>query len=368
MRFRHPRLTAAVAAAAATMLLPVTAGASSLPNPELTEGLNSPEVPATAHTVQTREAKVGYDPEREVPGAELLEGRDNVTQLWAHSPSMQRNIPIIWSHPAGAEPTAPRPTLYVLNGADGGKGRATWIAQTDILDFFQDKDVNVVIVQDGAYSYYTDWVNQDTDLGRQYWETFLTRELPGPLENLIGADGQKRGIVGMSMSATSVLNFAAHDNSTYDAVGSFSGCAATSDPASASFIELVVNRGGASGRDMWGQWPNELWKANDSLINAGALAGVPSFISNGSGLWGEWDTTANPNIDSEVSLIAQRSLGSAIEAATNQCTHDLKVRMDSLGASDNVIWDFNNVGTHSWGYWQDDLHQSWDQLFSRELY
>lgn len=367
MRLRRTRITAAALAVAA-MAAPTAAGASPLPAPALSE-VPTAAVPATGHTVPTREAVVGV---KENPNADpewrgLIAGRDNVHEVWAHSPSMRRNVPMVWIHPAGAEPTAPRPTLYVLNGADGGEGKASWLYQSDILDFFSDKDVNVIVIQAGKYSYYTDWVNQGTELGAQYWETFLTRELPGPLERRIGAAGRDRGLIGMSMSGTSSLLFAEHHPGLYAAVGSFSGCASTSDDVSASFIDLVLDRANATGEDMWGPRPSELWTANDALLGVESLGDTPAYISNGSGLWGAAEFPGQPDINAEIALTAQRTAGSVIEAATNLCTRNLKARMDAAGVGGNVIWDFGNVGTHSWSYWQEDLHQSWEQLFSRVL-
>ncbi|WP_448851702.1 alpha/beta hydrolase [Corynebacterium sp. 335C] len=423
MRIRRPRLTAGAAAAAAVALmlpaagvaaadpanpapapapqfpaipglpqLPDVAGSLFSPGPQpggvetapdgdyaapqpadIPETLRqTPPVAATPFTVATHEATVGTltDEARErigdaAPGwLELIRDRPNAHDLWAVSPSMGRTIPMVWLHPEGADPKAPRPTMYVLNGADGGEGRASWLYQTDILDYFNDKNVNVVIVQAGKFSYYTDWENQGHKLGRQYWETFLTQELPRPLEAAIGSAGQPRGIVGMSMSATSTLLYAQHHRGLYDAVASFSGCAATSDPLSSQFVELVVNRADATGSDLWGQRPGPRWTANDALVNSDKLRDTPLFISNGSGMWGEWDTTANPRVQDESQLTAQRTTGVAIEAAANACTHDLKAKLDHAGIKDTVIWDLANTGTHSWGYWQDDLHQSWEQLFA----
>lgn len=418
MRIRRPRLTAGAAAAAIALMLPAAgvaaaepaapapqpAGIPGLPAlPDLAGSLfrpgpqpggvetapdgdyaapqptdipeklrQTPPVAATPFTVDSHQAIVGTlsDEARARIGdsapewLDLIKDRPNVQDLWAVSPSMGRTIPMVWIHPEGADPKAPRPTLYVLNGADGGEGRASWLHQTDILDYFSDKDVNVVVIQSGKFSYYTDWENQGHKLGRQYWETFLTQELPAPLEAAIGATGQPRGIVGMSMSATSTLLYAQHHPGLYDAVASFSGCAATSDPVSSQFLELVVNRADATGADLWGQRPGPRWTANDALVNAEKLRGTPLFVSNGSGMWGEWDTTANPRVEHESQLIAQRTSGVAIEAAANACTHDLKAKLDQAGITDGIIWDLANTGTHSWGYWQDDLHQAWDQLFA----
>ena len=50
----------------------------------------------------------------------------------------------------------------------------------DMVDFYTSKDVNVVIPQAGAFSYYTDWVSSPNSgylKGPQKWETFLTKEL-----------------------------------------------------------------------------------------------------------------------------------------------------------------------------------------------
>ena len=50
------------------------------------------------------------------------------------------------------------PTLYLLNGADGGEGGANWLKQTRAVDFYGNRsgDVNVVIPMAGVFSYYTD--------------------------------------------------------------------------------------------------------------------------------------------------------------------------------------------------------------------
>ncbi len=118
---------------------------------------------------------------------------------------MERDIPLEVILPAdGSEP---RPTLYLLNGAGGGEDRATWQRQTDVNEFFADKNVNVVTPLEGAFSYYTDWVNDDPSLGRQKWQTFLTQELPPVIDAEFNTNGVQ-SISAISMTATSVLNLA----------------------------------------------------------------------------------------------------------------------------------------------------------------
>lgn len=353
----------AAAAAALVALLPVAAAPSAVAQP----AEQQVEQPAAGQSQIYFEGNFSERVQNlPLDWRNIIAEHDNVEEVWASAPAMDRGVPMVWIRPEGAERTAPRPTLYVLNGADGGEGRASWLYQTDIIDFFSDKNVNVVIVQAGEFSYYTDWVSSDTKYGTQMWETFLTRELPQSLEAAIGGNG-KRGIIGMSMSATSVLNFAQHNPGLYDGVGSFSGCANVADEVGALAVRAVLDRAGVAPEAMWGPRPSELWNHNDSFINAEKLVGQRMYISNGTGLWGEWDTPANPTIEAEAQLIAQRTTGSAIEGVTNFCTQNFKSRMDSLGAT-GIHWDLNNNGTHSWGYWQDDLHESWNVLFSDVLY
>ena len=231
-----------------------------------------------------------------------------------------------------------RPTLYLLNGAGGAEQGMDWITATakrdvnpeqegvqDMVDFYTSKDVNVVIPQAGAFSYYTDWVSTPDAgylKGPQKWETFLTKELPGALEDHIGGNG-KRGIAGMSMAATSSLLLAEHNPGFYNAVGSFSGCAAS-----------------------------EYNVYNDALVNATPKNLGPSetYVSVNSGLGGANDWGAKGSS----TLIVE---GGVIEAAMSSCTHDLKAKMDSQGMK--ADWNFRNTGTHSWPGWRDDIFSSW---------
>ncbi|SQG57288.1 alpha/beta hydrolase [Corynebacterium ulcerans] len=284
---------------------------------------------------------------------------DRLVEAWAHSPSMNRNIPMVVLKASSPN----RPTVYLLNGGDGGEGRANWVMQTDAMNFYKEKDVNVVVPMAGKFSYYTDWVSENASLGgKQKWETFLTKELPGPMESMLKANN-KRAIVGMSMSATSSLLLAEHAKGFYDAVGSFSGCAATSTPMAYQFLRLTLQRGNATPEQMWGPMGSDYNRYNDAVVMAEDLRGTEIYVSNASGVAGGHDTLANPRYAGLDPAVASASLtavvveGGLIEAGTNMCTNDLKVRLKSL----NIPADFNmrNTGTHSWSYWQDDLRASW---------
>ena len=292
---------------------------------------------------------------------------NHVKALTATSAAMGgREVPLAVITPDGNFDKK-RPTLYLLNGAGGAEQGMDWLTATanhdidpeaegtqDMVDFYTSKDVNVVIPQAGAFSYYTDWVsspNRGYLKGPQKWETFLTKELPGALESRIGGNG-KRAIAGMSMSATSSLLLAEHNPGFYNAVGSFSGCAATSRPLPRLYTQLTVNRGGGSADQMWGAMGSEYNVYNDALVNANPnnLGKSETYVSVNSGLGGANDW----GVPGSSTLIVE---GGVIEAAMNSCTHDLKAKMDSQGMK--ADWNFRNTGTHSWPGWRNDLFTSW---------
>ena len=292
---------------------------------------------------------------------ELKNAGHNVRFATATSPAMGGlEIPLVVIGPEGKklDETAGLPTLYLLNGADGGEGRANWINQSDIVEYYgKNLNANVVIPMSGAFSYYTDWVNKYSKVGyKPMWETFLTKELPQTIEEALKANG-KRAIAGMSMSATSSLNLAAHNPGFYDSVGSFSGCASTTQGLAPTFIDITLSRGNTSIDEMWGGANSETARYNDALLNADKLVNQPNlYVSNASGLVGEHDVLGSERINGNVpNALTIAVEGGVIEAATNGCTHDLDVKLRSLGKKD-ATFNFRNTGTHQWGYWQDDLH------------
>ncbi len=352
MKFSR-RILATVVALAVTALTPPALAA------EVTPAQVAGDAPQSV-------VKVGKTPDIEPVWREKIpEGDPRIVEMYATSPAMDnRVIPLVVIKATEEN----RPTIYLLNGGDGGEGRANWIVQTDVIDFYKEKNVNVVIPMSGKFSYYTDWVSDAPNLGgKQKWETWLTKELPGPIEAELKGNG-KRAIAGMSMSATSAILLAEHNPKFYDATAAFSGCYGSTQPASAAYVFLTLDRGGATIEQMWGQWPGETWAHNDALINAEGLRGTDVYVSNGTGLAGLWDMPNGPRLkglDPAVASIAATVTtveGGGIEAATNACTHDLKTKLDSLGIP--ATFNMRNTGTHSWGYWQEDLRGSWE-VFER---
>ncbi|MFI6431478.1 alpha/beta hydrolase [Rhodococcus oryzae] len=287
---------------------------------------------------------------------ERVEGSGRQVTAYVYSASMGKTIPVKVQRPMDS--SAPRPTLYLLNGAGGGEDSATWQRRTDVATFFADKNVNVVTPVGGAFSYYTDWQKDDPKLGRNKWTTFLTKELPPLIDSEFKANGVN-SMAAISMTGTSVLNMAIAAPGLYKSVASYSGCAETSTDMGRAYIKMVVeSRGGAKVENMWGAKNDAAWVANDPVVNAEKLRGTQLYISSGNGLPGAHDNLEETGGIS--GLANQALLGGVIEGATLVCTNNLSKRLGELGIP--AVVDFRPNGTHSWGYWEDDLHKSWPML------
>ncbi|MFJ4654972.1 alpha/beta hydrolase [Nocardia sp. NPDC088792] len=284
---------------------------------------------------------------------------DRHLTLEVYSAAMDKNVRVDVQRPA--DTSQPRPVLYLINGADGGVGTANWEDKSpDTLKWLADKDVNVVQIIGGAWSYYTDWRAPDPVLGVNKWKTFFTEEIPPLVDAGLGTNG-RNAIAGLSTSGTSVLNLAIAKPELYGAVAAYSGCAQTSDYLGQQFVHVVVGKGGGDVENMYGPDNDPLWVENDPYVNADKLRGVGLYISSGSGLPGAHDTLDGPyTLPGTGGLANQLVVGGVIEAAVNYCSHNLANKLNSLNIP--ATYDFEPTGTHSWGYWHDQLPKSWPVL------
>ncbi|GAB18558.1 putative mycolyltransferase [Gordonia effusa NBRC 100432] len=339
-----------VAAAIASSVI-----APSAAEPETGEPTTSPSTSASpSNTPASSDQKVKASKIQSV----VATTKQQVTAL-VYSGAMDKVIPVTVLRPK--DTSKPAPTLYLLNGAGGGEDTATWAAKTDYVKFFADKHVNVVTPVGGAFSYYTDWRKDDPVLGRNKWQTFLTKELP-PLIDAQFNTTKVNSIAGISMAGTSVMNLAVAAPKLYRSVAAFSGCARTSDPLGQAYIRMVVaDRGRGDINNMWGPPGSQDWVANDPYLNASRLRGMKVYMTAGSGLPGVNDRLDAPLIDGNpMTLANQILLGGGIEAAVNLCTRELTQKFRSVGVP--VQTTFRPNGNHSWGYWETDLHNTWPKL------
>ncbi|GAB2728625.1 alpha/beta hydrolase [Nocardia thraciensis] len=294
-----------------------------------------------------------------ITGQWPVDGR--TVQLRVHSAAMNTDIMVNVQRPADAG--APAPVLYLLNGGGGGQDSATWQRNTDVLGFLSEKQAYVVQPVGGKWSYYTDWRAPDPKLGVYKWKTFLTEELPP----LIDAEFQTTGanaVAGLSTSGTSVLQLPIAKPGLYKAVAAYSGCAQISDPLGRQFVKLSVEAwGGGNTVNMYGPDNDPMWAANDPYLHAEQLRGLALYISSGTGAPGVYDKYEGKYMQpGPRGFFNQMLIGGVIEAAVNHCTHNMQNKLGELGIP--ATFEFTPTGTHSWGYWQDALKNSWPVLAS----
>ncbi|MFC9894862.1 alpha/beta hydrolase [Nocardia sp. NPDC127579] len=273
-------------------------------------------------------------------------------ELEVYSAAMNRAVRMTLLR--AADPATPAPTLYLLNGSSGGSD-GNWLDRTDVADFFADRQVNVVVLLDGAGSYFTDWRADDPVLGTQRWTTFLTSELPPIVDREYNGTGAN-AIAGISMAGTSVFQLALAAPGFYRAIGSYSGCVRTSDPKGQAIVQAVVTTQRGTAANMWGPPGDPAWRANDPYLHADRLRGTAVYVATGTGLWGPHENLRSTDGDL-IQLMYQLVFGAPMEAVANVCTRQLQERLRTAGIP--ATFDLRPTGTHSWRYWQDHLHTSW---------
>ena len=288
----------------------------------------------------------------------LLETYPELEEVWTYSPSMNRDVPLLVL-PAGVDDA---PTLYMLNGVDGGPEDNNWFGKGGAVEFYRDKGVNVVVPVDGKNSYYTDWLEPSAldraDRGgqRQQWETYLTTELPGPLEDALGANGH-RAILGMSMSSTSALLLSQHNPGLYGAVAAVSGCADTTSPQGRSTVDYITDDAGATTDQMWGPATGQYARDHNPYLNLDRLtpayqgSELPLYVSVASGV---------PMPVESRATVRDQALGSALEVGSLSCTVRLDKALDDAHVPATV--DYHPRGLHSWALFAKAPASSWPTL------
>ncbi|MET8652831.1 MULTISPECIES: alpha/beta hydrolase [Nocardia] len=340
----HHRTRRRVALAAVASAVALGIGVS----PATAEPVNSPGVVETS----VKSSDGSY-----IQKIEVKDSRN--VRLHVYSAAMNNTVAVDVLRPS--DTSEARPSLYLFNGAGGGLDDASWKRNTDALEFLGTKNINVVQVVGGAWSFYTDWINPDPVLGVNKWQTFTTEELPPLVDAALGTNGVN-AVAALSMTGTSVLNFAIAKPGLFRSVATYSGIAQVSDPIGQQMVKLTVETwGGGDTRNMWGPTDSPLWRANDPMVNAEKLRGTNLFFSTGNGIPGEFDQAGGKfRMESPAETPQVVAIGSVIEGGVNWSNHNMNTRLNQLGIPAKFV--YRDSGTHSWGYWQDDLKSSWPVL------
>ncbi|QFU90455.1 alpha/beta hydrolase family protein [Amycolatopsis sp. YIM 10] len=284
------------------------------------------------------------------PGrAVVLEERvlgDRMVELLVRSPALDADVGVRLLLPKdyGAKPGKRWPTLYLLHGCcSAAEGHIEWTTYSDVEDYTKDLNALIVMPEAGDVGFYSDWLSGPA------WETFHLTELRRLLEQRYRS-GHERAVAGLSMGGFGALSYAARNPGMFRAAASYSGLVHTTfggEPATTGILNLIA----AFGEDplkLWGDPVAQarIWAAHNPYDLARRLRGIPVFLASGNGEPGPLDPLGAAFDPLEQTLGAQ-----AVVTAD---------RLREVGVK--VTTCLYGPGTHTWPYWERELHRSLPML------
>ena len=252
------------------------------------------------------------------------------------SPSMNRNIPV-QIVPAARGGNA---GLYLLDGLRATEKTNAWFEDVNAAAIYENTNITLVAPVGGEGSFYADWTaDPQYGNGKTYrWETFLTRELPGYLQQHFGVAPNNNSIIGLSMGGTAAMNLAAKHPGQFRQVLSFSGYLTTTLPGMQTLLRVaMLDAGGYNINAMYGSLFNPSRFENDPFLNMHGLRNTDVYISAASGIPGPADASYLPQ---------HQVAGSLLEIGAMASTRiwEGKARLTGI----NVTSDYPSLGLHNW--------------------
>jgi S-formylglutathione hydrolase FrmB len=272
---------------------------------------------------------------------------DRLVELRVHSDALHQDVGVRLLLPMDWKRFSHRkwPTLYLLHGCcDGDTGFRSWTDKTDVTAFTANTNALIVMPEGGAVGFYSNWYDGSVD-----WEKFHLTELRRLLEHEFHA-GAPRAVAGLSMGGFGGLSYAARHPGFFQTVASYSGLVDTTFHGSLTTdaIQNFLTGAGFDKNGLWGdpQAQADVWAAHNPYDQAWRLRGIPIFLSSGNGQPGPFDpagASADP---------LEQVLG--LQAA------EMADRLRQYGVC--LTTDVYGPGTHSWPYWERELHRSFPML------
>ncbi|MFN8053835.1 alpha/beta hydrolase-fold protein [uncultured Gordonia sp.] len=362
------RGVAVVCALAAALVLPLAGPAGAEP-PAPAKPSPAPAPPKPAPAPNAADKPGPNAAEKPAPPAEPVTApqpvrvtktfwyTDRRVALWVHSPAMNTDIQVqlLLARDWWSRPTAKFPQMTMLDGLRAQDDQNGWVINTNIVDFYADKNLNVILPIGGESSFYTDWLQPDR--GKTYkWETFLIKELPTVLER-DWRSTDVRGIEGLSMGGTAAMMLAARNPGFYKFAASFSGILQMTSLGMQPAIQFAMrDAGGYDSQKMFGLPSNPAWREHDPYLLAEQLRGTSVYISSGNGVVGPHDKP------SDLPLLATNYSGVGLELLSRVTSQQFASELNRKGIPGQAV--YRPSGTHTWPYWQFEMTQAWPQAAS----
>lgn len=287
-----------------------------------------------------------------VTSAERVSARE--WRLVVSTAALQRPVRVDVLLPVGYDRTTRRyPTLYLFHGTSGGAH--DWIELGNVAASTATLPA-IVVMPDAGYdgnggSWFTNWADQRTPLGRADWETFHVDQLVPWVDANVRTRPARgaRAVAGLSQGGFGAFSYAARHPDLFVAAASFSGAPdIAAYPLTRSAGPIVV---GAIMTGLNGVQPNApfgdpvtdrlRWRGHNPASLVGNLRETDLRLWSGNGAPGSADD------------LEAVPAGVAIEAITSLSTQHFARAADAAG----VRYELTEygAGVHSWDYWAQDL-------------
>ena len=280
-----------------------------------------------ASAVTRRDRSVGDRSAHADPSSPLVDAGPNGPDHRHHRvlPAMKSDVPLTVISPGPVR----RAVCSSPNGAGGGEDTANWLNKTDIEEFTANKNVYVVVPN------------------RVRSATTPTGRSPTRTSGCVSGRPSGQGIT---------LGHRCHFYNTNgrNAIGGIrprppgaQPVDGTQGPAGRRLQRMRADLGPRPGagvrgwwwkrvaramRPTWGPYNGPGWKANDPVLHAAGLRGMPLYISSGGGIPGKYD---NPHYVTKTKTLAdQIVIGGVLEGGSMYCTQNLLRRPQNCGSRD----------------------------------
>ena len=293
-------------------------------------------------------------------GLSIVSARHPSPRLWrlvVKTRQLQQHVRVNVLLPVGyASSTRRYPVLYLFHGTSGGAN--DWLSMGHATTTSRPYRMIIVMADAGYHSnggsWFTNWVDQHTKLGRANWETFHIRQLipfiDANLRTVRNRTG--RAIAGLSQGGFGSTSYAARHPDKFVSVASFSGAPdIASNPAAESAATSVIS---ATAVGLDGVEPNAFfgshtdheinWKGHNPATLVRNMRPLDIELWSGNGQPGPLDKPGT---------------GTGEAATFEAFVHQSAVYFTQAADKIHVHYYFDDYGpgTHSWPYWTRDLKQ-----------
>lgn len=326
----------------------------------LSLGLLPSGPPATAAAPPAATASAPAPELRDGHGIRVVSARaedERLIRTVVSTAALERPVRVNVLLPEGYADSGRRyPSLYLFHGTSGGA--EDWLENGEVRAATAGRPL-ITVLPDAGYdsnggSWFTDWVDQETELGAARWETFHTRQLVRWVDDNFRTvdDRAGRAVAGLSQGGFGAYSYAARHPELFVAAGSFSGAPdvarhpAAKAGGSAVISGVMVGLNGVQPFAPFGDPVTDdiIWQGHNPATLVANLAHTDLQLWCGNGTPGPLDDPTQPNPGA-----------TAIEQFTYDSTTFFSQAAQAEGI-DHVFHDYG-AGTHTWPYWARDLRQ-----------